>query len=341
MSREVRRVPLDFAHPLGQVWSGYVRPDDLDGLPCPVCGPASGDRPGGYGDGRSPEARRLHALWYGYVPFDPAETGSTPFGPDHPKVWAFAQRNVERSPEFYGRGVFAVTREAVRLGRLFDAQWSHHLTQEDVDALVEAGRLTDFTHQFVPGKGWQSRDPQPEVTAEQVNAWSLDGFGHDSINCMVVCDARCEREGWPTTCPECDGHGSIEAYPGQRDDAENWEHSEPPTGEGWQLWETTTEGSPVSPVFATDRDLARWLCTDPGRRAVGFGGTPVGWDFTGALAFVGEGRSVASMLIVTDPSGEGGVMVDGSVAAILDDQGRPPTSQTEVEQLDGNGEPIR
>ena len=36
---------------------------------------------------------------------------------------------------------------------------------------------------------------------------------------------------------------------------------EPPEGEGYQLWETTTEGSPVSPVFETLDDLCEW-CED-------------------------------------------------------------------------------
>lgn len=33
---------------------------------------------------------------------------------------------------------------------------------------------------------------------------------------------------------------------------------DPPTGEGFQLWETTTEGAPVSPVFKTAEELAAW-----------------------------------------------------------------------------------
>src|SRR3712207_7644625 len=33
---------------------------------------------------------------------------------------------------------------------------------------------------------------------------------------------------------------------------------EPPQGEGYQLWETTTEGSPISPVFATLDALCAW-----------------------------------------------------------------------------------
>lgn len=32
----------------------------------------------------------------------------------------------------------------------------------------------------------------------------------------------------------------------------------PPTGEGYQLWETTSEGSPASPVFASLKELCEW-----------------------------------------------------------------------------------
>lgn len=33
---------------------------------------------------------------------------------------------------------------------------------------------------------------------------------------------------------------------------------EPPKGEGYQLWETTSEGSPKSPVFKTLEELCEW-----------------------------------------------------------------------------------
>jgi hypothetical protein len=35
----------------------------------------------------------------------------------------------------------------------------------------------------------------------------------------------------------------------------------PPEGEGWQVWETVTEGSPISPVFPTREALIDWLCS--------------------------------------------------------------------------------
>lgn len=65
-------------------------------------------------------------------------------------------------------------------------------------------------------------------------------------------------------CPTCDGHASIEKYEGQRAEAEAWEPTGPPEGEGWQLWETVTEGSPISPVFADADGLAGWM-SDPAR----------------------------------------------------------------------------
>jgi hypothetical protein len=162
MGREIKRVPLDFDWPLDKVWAGFLRPERLSEEQCLHCD----------GNGYSAFARRQQARWYGNVPFSPAETGSTPFTPTAPAVVALAERNVDRAPEFYGRGQFAIVREAVRLAEHFNRSWSHHLHQDDVDALVEAGRLMDFTHTWTKSEGWQPKDPKPVVTAEQVNTWS-------------------------------------------------------------------------------------------------------------------------------------------------------------------------
>ncbi len=249
MSREVRRVPLDFDFPINETWPGYLTPEELMDEPCTRCG----------GTGYSDFARHLHDRWYGKVPFDPAETGSSPFTPETPAVRAFAERNVGNSPWFYGTGEFAIVREATRLCNLWNSMWCHHLAQEDVDVLVAAGRLMDLTHTWTRETRWQPIDPAPVITAEQVNTWSLTGFGHDSINCWRVVDAACERAGEPRTCPICDGHGGIESYPGQRAEEAAWEPTEPPTGEGYQLWQTMSEGGPCSPVFSSPEDLADWI----------------------------------------------------------------------------------
>jgi len=253
MGREIRRVPLDFDWPLKEVWGGFLSPDRFDENPCPDCR-----------NGYSPQAQNLYDLWYGKIPFDPASTGSTPWRHDSPAVRAFAERNIANAPDYYGTGEAATVREAQRLADLFNGSWSHHLSQGDVDALVAGGRLYDFTHTVVPGKGWQPKNPPVKPTAAEVNEWSLRGLGHDSINAHVVIKARCEREGVSDTCPTCEGHASLEKYEGQRAEAEAWEPTDPPKGDGWQLWETVTEGSPISPVFATADALADWM-SDPER----------------------------------------------------------------------------
>ena len=263
------RVPLDFDWPLDKVWKGYQLTEEERERwaedDCPDC-----ER------GYAPRATYLHEQWYGKVPFRPEDNGSTPFTADTPEVRAFAERNVRRDPWFYvGHGADevaierAIMREAHRLLGHWNGMWSHHLNQADVDALIEGGRLMDFTHRVETGKGWQPTEPTPVVTAEQVNRWSLAGFGHDAINAMIVIKARCEREGELYACPTCDGQASLERFPGQRDEAEKWERTDPPTGEGWQLWETVSEGSPISPVFDTAEGLAQWLASPAYRWGAG------------------------------------------------------------------------
>lgn len=250
MGREVRRVPLDFDWAIDEVWDGYLMPKRLLEKDCDACQ-----------NGYSPEADALHDKWYGYVPFDPSETGSTPFTVETPEVRAFAERNVGNSPDFYGTGEEAILREARRLLGLWNNMWSHHLTQEDVDALIAAGRLMDFTHTWDSERRWQPIEPSPVVTAEQVNRWSLGGLGHDSLNCGIVIKARCARDGVPHRCSACKGYATVERWSGQRAEAEAWEPTSPPEGEGWQLWCTTTEGHPMTPVFQSAEALADHCAT--------------------------------------------------------------------------------
>lgn len=147
------------------------------------------------------------------------------------------------------------------------AGWQYHLDQQDVDALVEADRLWDFTR--VPLNDKQKKDCHPNgwlkypnghrPTAQEVNAWARKGLGHDSINHWICVKARAKRLGLSEDCELCGGRGHYwcdEKYEKRWD---KWKSIEPPEGDGWQMWETTTEGSPISPVFETPEALARWL----------------------------------------------------------------------------------
>lgn len=250
MGREVKRVPLDFDAPLDRGWAGYDMPDDLDALQCPDCE-----------TGYSPRGAHLHAMWYGNVPFRPEDNGSTPLTPDTSAVRRFAERNVTSAPGFYGRGERAIHMEAIRLCHFWNGSWSHHLNADDVAALVSAGRLMYLTHTFDQVNRWQPKDPPVMPTPQEVNEWSISGrFGHDPTNVYVVVRARCAREGVPVECETCGGSGQA-----WRDDAhkaahEAWEATEPPEGEGWQLWQTVSDG-PISPVFPTADGLIEWMTT--------------------------------------------------------------------------------
>ena len=281
MSREIRRVPRGFDWPHNKTWAGYLRPEWLHEAKCATCD----------GTGYSAFARRIRDQWYGYTEFHPASTGCELLTADTPRVRAFAERNVTGSPGFYGRGKAAIRREAQRLADLWNGQMCHHLRQDDVDALVEAGRLMDFTHTWTKGEGWAKKEPPYRPSAAEVNEWSLDGFGHDALNLGIVVEHRCAKVGRSERCDACNGEGHIEKWVGQRALAEAWEPIEPPTGEAWQVWETVSEGSPISPAFDAREELVEFLTT-PAYRGIG---GPLTREQ--AEAFVEAGSSLGTFVV--------------------------------------------
>ena len=84
-------------------------------------------------------------------------------------------------------------------------------------------------------------------------------FGHDAIDRWSAIRKIVAAAGMPKawgTCTACNGEGvppDIHAL------QEAWKPTEPPTGEGYQVWETVSDGSPISPVFATPDELARHM----------------------------------------------------------------------------------
>lgn len=142
--------------------------------------------------------------------------------------------------------------------------WSDKITQDEVQALVDNGRLMDFTHTWTRGEGWKRREDNYIPTAEEVNTAQHKGGlgGHDAINRFILIEARAKRLGVFGKCPICKGEGTL-PHPDLaiRKLHEEWKEYEPPTGDGYQLWETCSEGSPISPVFASAEQLADW-CAD-------------------------------------------------------------------------------
>jgi hypothetical protein len=257
--------------------------------------------------GYSRHATYLFDLWHGHTVFRPEDNGSTRFQASHPGIRAKAERNVAEAPHYYGTGESAIQREASRLASLYNRVWKHHLNSADVAALLKADRLYDFTHQVIPGKGWQRREPPVVPTPEEVNSWSIQWCGHDAINAAVAVRARCEREGYPVVCSVCKGEAGLWRDAEHKAAHEAWERTDPPTGDGWQLWETVSEGSPISPVFPTADGLVEWMTTEDARR-----GAMGPWLWGQAEAFV-KGPGFAPSLVHTPEFG----LVDGVIATEL------------------------
>jgi hypothetical protein len=222
VSREVRRVPLDFNFPIGETWSGYLMPDELHLPKCAECG----------GDGYSREARAVAHTFY-------------PHQIVHAGAWHGASEHAE------------------------SLAWHDKLGQAEVDMLVAKGRLSECVRREPTEdnpRNWEWVSvPRTAAEVNEVNRRGgrenmLGLHSHDGINRMYLIEFRCERLGIPVCCRTCDG--SCQAgTPEQRAATEAWESTDPPTGDGWQLWQTVSEGGPVTPVFASADGLIGYLCT--------------------------------------------------------------------------------
>lgn len=266
MGRKIMRVPLDFNHPLNEVWPGYLRPDELDLPACPDC--RYDER---HSTGYSPEAHAISSTFY---PHQIVSAGAWPC------AWE-------------------------RAGRL---AWCDKIGQAEVDHLIAEGRL----QKLVTRKPTEDNQRDWEWisvprTAAEVNAANRpghrrsfaapDNLDHDGINRHILIQFRCQQLGIPLECPTCAGVCDVGTEE-QRAAAEAWEATEPPTGEGWQLWETVSEGSPISQVFPTAEELAAWMSSPDYAWGISNGS---GLSYADALAFVQAGW--APTMVATPDAG--------------------------------------
>ena len=225
MGRELKRVPINFEWEIGKLWCGYINPHEVH--KCKECN----------GSGNSKEYDNLSDEWYG----------------NH------AEENYKPNP--------------FREGWRYNANaWNNNITEDDIKALLKADRLWDFTR--VPindeqkeivkqkiangGNSWLPFNNGYVPTPQEVNEWNLKGMGHDSINAWHCIKARLKREGKPYKCGKCKGTGENWQHPKAKSLYKNWKSYDPPTGDGFQLWTTTTEGSPMTPVFSSLEELCNY-----------------------------------------------------------------------------------
>lgn len=239
MGREIRRVPVDFNWPLNKVWEGFQNPNPGADR-CIACDAT----------GYNPATREIADLFYDSDGDWRYDYGKDPDG-----------KPADRPP-------WRVIGNCRR--------WCHSITQDEVQALVDGGRLWDFTRtprneeqreivrQKIAGGGnsWLPFDNGYIPTADEVNKAHMTGFGHDAINRWILIEARAKRLGVYGSCEVCDGTGTVWPSEERKANYEAWKPYDPPSGDGWQMWQTVSEGSPVSPVFATAGGLEDRLVAD-------------------------------------------------------------------------------
>lgn len=212
MSREIKRVPLDFDWPLGEVWGGFVNPH-TDGLErCEFCG----------GSGSSSALLKLRNMWY------------------------------------YGNEL------GLPVGDWQEKALRVNLTQEDVNFLVDEGGLCDLAKQYVKGEGWVpilNEDgtqyyPDAEKVSTIAREHALILMGTDE---WILLTHWLEKAGEPLLCAACAGEGRYFPTRKAQKRYEAWTETPIPKGDGWQVWEGVSEGSPVSPVFETPEELIDYL----------------------------------------------------------------------------------
>ena len=240
--RTLKRVPLNFAAPLGKVWKGYINPYPGP-LTCDLCD----------GNGYNTATKQIADDFYSFD--DRRRAWSDKITQDEVQALVNQNRLIDFTHTWkQGEGWKPKQWET----KGFWCQNCYvavpQLSPEHLTALCTG---CDSSMLLLDGN-----DPRLHIpTAEEVNAYQhKGGLGrHDAINRFILIEARAKRLGVWGKCHACKGKGEIpHPDPQMRKRHGQWRPHEPPHGKGYQLWETCSEGSPVSPVFASAEELADW-----------------------------------------------------------------------------------
>lgn len=264
MGCEIKRVPAGFDWPMGQMWSGFVQPPEIQPTRCDHCA----------GTGMNVATREVWDTFY-----DNAGYGTR---------WTYDHgRDPNGNP---------ATRPPWRVIGTSLA-WHDKITQDEVGALVDASRLVDLTHTWGGGK-WVPRTGY-RPTADEVNHWARHGMGHDGINMAILVRSRAQRLGVYGSCEHCNGKTFLYRDEAHRAAYEGWSPTPVPDGEWWQVWETVSDGSPVTPAFASAEELADHLMLHGDAWSDGKAWSQdavrglFGDGFAMSLAITGDGRAFA------------------------------------------------
>lgn len=284
MGREIRRVALDFDWPLGKVWKGFINPH---GARCPVCPDSRG-----YTEGYLVLDTFIRHLLLAAEASDerpesyvPTKNGPRSLGfimsggrapSNQPRQWPFDTDPAEVLGALAGEEpsehvAWVIRRLACIVDHpgMFSPQMARYEFFTDEDGHRGRRTVLDpkggmyYPHPYmVEDYGIADVGPEFHEFIRKLGCkpdfmkWSGDWDLQKAI--FKHHGYKCEEYGPPTEflCPFCKGEG---IHPDAKEAYENWKSYGPPEGDGYQLWSTTTEGHPMSPVFDTPEKLASWL----------------------------------------------------------------------------------
>lgn len=291
MSREVRRVPLSFTWPLHKTWQGYLMPAELRLPACPDCEL-----------GETPARAWLRTLMHRLEMLADDGYAQEQGRPLHP--WLAEDRypptRAVRKP------VSDTDRETARkVVAAYEARGAAAPCGVELDAADGSTELV----------GYDVLRPSPDIldlvaglsgtARERLDRFHLNGSDYRMTKAVITAAGLDERWG---ICATCNGTAEV-GTDEQRAAAEAWQPTEPPEGDGWQLWETVSEGSPSSPVFPDRARLVTWLTTD--YQQVGAG--PLTREQ--AEEFITAGHSLGTFVISNGQMASGEAAVADAVAS--------------------------
>jgi hypothetical protein len=279
MGRQVRRVPLTFDWPMNKVWKGFLNPHFR---PCPAA--EKNQCVGGY----SPAGKWLDAI-VRFLAMIGEQAVEEPFADQlrargqifpHPYLQEFAQAPRTEIPHDEMKKMRDIEDSTERQRALYSYMRKHpaQLLSFGGEEMIQF--ITGLANGKKPDLPFGGSSVGWEIQKTLMKAAGIDPdskWGH---------------------CKVCDGHGID---PAVRETYENWEKEDPPTGEGWQLWETVSEGSPVSPVCPTKEAFVEWLVKEDGySRSAAEKFCDVGWVPSGLIVQGGPEAGVYKNLEMLD-----------------------------------------
>ena len=227
----------------------------------------------------------LHKIWEGFIcphderPCPKKASGECHDGYSSSGKWLDA---ISRLIALVGQEAVSEPRaKELRLrGQLYPHPYLTHWEQAPHGDDNGDGRLLPFGSELITFVQGLAKDCDIGTLSGSMTSWE--------ISKTLLKAAGIEDEKWGL-CKVC---GGTCVHPDDQkadDDDEEWEPTEPPVGDGYQLWETVSEGSPISPVFPTEEKFVEYLVREDG------------YSEGAAKSFVKTGWVPSAMMVTNGP----------------------------------------